>query len=167
MGLDVNVVEWLLEGDPAIRWQVKRDLLDAPFRTERKQVAKEGWGRKLLALQCDDGRWTKERGSNGHRGLYNPKFTSTTYTLLLLRRFGIERANRQSPRGCDVLVDGSQWFDDGSVGPWNSRRSSSKRTDTCVCGMFLGLLSYFDHDIELRSRADFFLHTEQQKPDGG
>ena len=166
MGLDVNVVEWLLEGDPAIRWQVKRDLLDAPFRTERKQVAKEGWGRKLLALQCDDGRLTKERGSNGYRGLYNPKFTSTTYTLLLLRRFGIEPANRQCRRGCDVLVDGSQWFDDGSVGPWNSRRSSSRRTDTCVCGMFLGLLSYFDHDIELRHGLIGYLR-EQQKPDGG
>ena len=160
--LDASVVEWLLEGDPAIRWQVKRDLLDAQFGTERKQVAKKGWGRRLLALQCEDGRWTKERGPNGYRGLYTPKWTSTTYTLLLLRRFGIEPANPQCRHGCDAIVDGSQWFDDGSVAPWNT-----KKTDTCVCGMFLGLLSYFDHDdTELRDGLICYLH-EQQKPDGG
>lgn len=42
---------WLLEGDPAIRWQVQRDLLDAPgdvVAGERARVATEGWGARLL-----------------------------------------------------------------------------------------------------------------------
>lgn len=162
ISLNARVVEWLLEGDPAIRWQVRRDLLDAPFKTERRQVAKNGWGRQLLDLQCEDGRWTKARGPNGYRGLYTPKWTSTTYTLLLLRRFGIEPTNRQCRRGCDALIDGSQWFDDGSVAPWNARKA-----DTCVCGMFLGLLAYFDHhQTALRDGLIGYLR-EQQKPDGG
>ena len=54
------VVDWLLEGDPAIRWQVLRDLRGAPaaaVRRERKRIAREGWGARLLELQDGDGRW--------------------------------------------------------------------------------------------------------------
>src|SRR5262249_49680219 len=56
----VEVVEWLLETDPAIRWQVMRDLTDAPVdvvAAERVRVATEGWGARLLALQDPDGQW--------------------------------------------------------------------------------------------------------------
>lgn len=70
---------WLLDGDPSIRWQVLRDLVGAPGQevaAERAKVATEGWGARLLAAQSPDGRWTD--------GLYTPKWTSTTYTLLLL-----------------------------------------------------------------------------------
>ena len=54
------VLEWLLSGDPAIRWQVLRDLADASpdvVTSERSRVATEGWGAALLALQDDDGQW--------------------------------------------------------------------------------------------------------------
>src|SRR2546430_15258774 len=56
----MNVVEWLLDSDPAIRWQVMRDLIGAPAEevaAERARVAKEGWGARLLALQREDGQW--------------------------------------------------------------------------------------------------------------
>jgi hypothetical protein len=56
----MNVIEWLLDSDPAIRWQVMRDLTDAPAEdvaAERARVAHEGWGARLLALQGDDGQW--------------------------------------------------------------------------------------------------------------
>src|SRR4026208_2012415 len=56
----VNVLDWLLDSDPAIRWQVLRDLADASadvFSTERTRVANEGWGARLLALQGEDGQW--------------------------------------------------------------------------------------------------------------
>ena len=112
MDLDRDTIDWLLEGDPSIRWQVKRDLLDKPYKTERRLVAQEGWGRRLLDLQCDDGRWTEPRGPNGFRGLYTPKWTSTTYTLLLLRRFGVPTTNGQ----CRYNV----WM--------NERKSIYKRT---------------------------------------
>ena len=60
--VDVNVRDWLLDGDPAIRWQVLRDLLDAPeeeWSAERDRVATEGWGGRLLALRDDEGLWAR------------------------------------------------------------------------------------------------------------
>jgi hypothetical protein len=54
------VIGWLLDSDPSIRWQVMRDLTDAPadeVAAERARVATEGWGARLLALQAPDGRW--------------------------------------------------------------------------------------------------------------
>ena len=54
------VVDWLLDSDPSIRWQVMRDLTDAPadeVAAERARVATEGAGARLLALQAADGRW--------------------------------------------------------------------------------------------------------------
>ncbi len=56
----MTVLDWLLDSDPAIRWQVLRDLVDAPAEVvaaERARVATEGWGARLLALQGDDGQW--------------------------------------------------------------------------------------------------------------
>src|SRR6476619_63572 len=60
MAEDDPVVQWLLQGDPAIRWQVLRDLLDASVTevaTERARVEHEGWGARLLALRAPDGLW--------------------------------------------------------------------------------------------------------------
>ena len=60
MAEDDPVVQWLLEGDPAIRWQVLRDLLNASeteVTAERARVEHEGWGARLLALQAPDGQW--------------------------------------------------------------------------------------------------------------
>ncbi len=57
----MNVIDWLLESDPSIRWQVMRDLTDAPagqVEAERARVAHEGWGAQLLAAQDPDGRWS-------------------------------------------------------------------------------------------------------------
>ena len=53
-----SVIEWLLAGDPAIRWQVMRDLPPAPdeaVAAERARVATEGWGARLLGRQAEDG----------------------------------------------------------------------------------------------------------------
>src|SRR4051794_41697333 len=60
MAEDDSVVQWLLHGDPAIRWQVLRDLVDAPeteVTTERARVEHEGWGARMLALRAPDGLW--------------------------------------------------------------------------------------------------------------
>ena len=45
-----TVIDWLLDSDPAIRWQVLRDLTDADaaqVSAERARVATEGWGASL------------------------------------------------------------------------------------------------------------------------
>ena len=70
---------WLLESDPAIRWQVLRDRTQAPnaeVDTERARITTTGWRHRLLHLHGPDGLWGA--------ALYSPKWTSTTYTLLLL-----------------------------------------------------------------------------------
>ena len=59
----MNVMEWLLDSDPSIRWQVMRDLTGEPAEAvaaERAKVATEGWGARLLALQDTDGQWGKD-----------------------------------------------------------------------------------------------------------
>lgn len=95
-----DILAWLLAGDPAIRWQVRRDLLDEPpdaCELERTRVADEGWGAALLARQDPTGTWGG--------GLYGPKWISTTYILLLLRHLGLPAENAQARRGCGLLVD--------------------------------------------------------------
>ena len=85
-----QTITWLLDGDPAIRWQTMRDLNGAPTKTferERRRVERDGWGARLLAKQGLNGRWAGGRSSDG--GLYTPKWISTTYTMLLLRDFGL------------------------------------------------------------------------------
>src|SRR5262245_23693183 len=101
-----DAMSWLLEGDPAIRWQTLRDLVGAPLQRverERRRVAREGWGARLLARQSRDGRWAGGRAPD--RGMYGPKWISTTYTMLLLRDFGLPPANRQVRKACRLLLD--------------------------------------------------------------
>src|SRR5216684_8697358 len=103
---DDRTIHWLLGGDPAIRWQTLRDLVGAAegsVERERKKVARDGWGARLLARQDPEGTWAGRQSSDG--GLYSPKWTSTTYTMLLLRDFGLPANNRQARRACKVLLD--------------------------------------------------------------
>jgi hypothetical protein len=108
-----ELIQWLLAGDPAIRWQVHRDLLGAgrpEVNAERARVAREGWGRRLLDRQAANGRWMATRGPKGakFRGLYIPKWTSTTYTMLLLARLGLPEDHPQARQGCRALVVANQ-----------------------------------------------------------
>ena len=150
------MIDWLLSGDPAIRWQVRRDLLDAPeteWQTEREKIAREGWGADLLSRQDDDGRWAS--------GYYSPKWTSTTYTLLLLRRMGLQTKHPQALRGCEhFYFRGLE--QDGGINLFKSLDYS----ETCVNGMILSLLAYFRHpDERIHSVAEYLLG--EQMPDGG
>src|SRR5262245_28618360 len=80
-----TVLQWLLDSDPAIRWQVMRDLTDEPegvVAAERARIAAEGWGARLLDLQGQDGRWGE--------GKKVRKWEATLYTLLLLRELGLD-----------------------------------------------------------------------------
>src|SRR5210317_707442 len=104
----MDVMDWLLEGDPSIRWQTGNDLLHWPtelVKSQRRRVATDGWGRQLLDLQDGDGRWGN--------GLYSPKWTSTTYTLLQLRRLGLPSSNEGAIAGCRRLLGDAEWFDGG------------------------------------------------------
>ena len=138
-------IDWLLEGDPAIRWQTMRDLMAAPARTvdrERKRVATDGWGARLLAKQDRAGTW--DGGKSPDVGLYTPKWTSATYTLLLLRDFGLSPNNAQARKACTLLLDRGMQPDGGiNFGTW---AKWVRRGETCITGMVLSILSYFEYD---------------------
>jgi len=160
-----NVIRWLLDGDPAIRWQVMHDVLGAAERTverERRRVASDGWGARLLARQDSKGTWASGLSSGG--GLYSPKWISTTYTMLLLRDFGLPVSNRQARKACRLLLDGGLQRDGGiNYGTW---ASWTRTSETCISGMVLSLLSYFEFDDDrVDSIADHLLG--QQLSDGG
>ncbi len=156
-----HTIDWLLAGDPAIRWQTLRDLVDAPPRTvarERNEVAREGWGARLLARQDPEGTWAGGKSSDG--GLYSPKWTSTTYTMLLLRDLGLPAGNRQAHKACTLLLDRGIQKDGGINYGWFGV------SETCITGMVLSILAWFGYDDP---RLDAVLHylTKAQMPDGG
>ena len=160
-----STIRWLLDGDPAIRWQTLRDLTAAePRRVERERarIARDGWGARLLAKQDDNGTWAAGKGTDV--GLYTPKWTSTTYTMLLLRDFGLSPRNRQARRSCVPLLDAGLQADGGvAYGTW---AQWSKRGETCITGMVLSILSYFEYDdARVDTIASHLL--EEQMPDGG
>lgn len=151
-----SVLEWLLEGDPAIRWQVMKDLFHSSpveIEQERARIALEGWGASLLARQAENGLWGE--------GLYSPKWTSSTYTLLLLRSFGLQPGNPQARNGLTLLLKG--WITNGEgINLWKT----VKHSDICVDAMALALLAYFQYADE---RIEILLNhiLAHQMPDGG
>ena len=156
-----NVTAWLLDGDPAIRWQVLRDVVGAAagsVERERQKVASAGWGARLLARQDPEGTWAGGQSSDG--GLYHPKWISTTYTMLLLRDLGMPAVNRHARRACPLLLDQGLQRDGGINYGWRGR------SETCITGMVLSILCHFEHDDDrLDTLARHLL--EQQMPDGG
>jgi hypothetical protein len=151
-----ETIDWLLRGDPSIRWQVMRDLLEKPpeiYEKERAKVQARGWGGRLLSRQDASGTWGG--------GIYNPKWISTTYTLLLLRQFGLAQNNPQAQKGCKhFLLKGI--YRDGGINLFKSVDYS----ETCVNGMMLTLLSYFrSPDERVHAVAEFLL--KEQMADGG
>ena len=130
-----EVLEWLLDSDPSIRWQVLRDLVSAPpveVTAERARVATTGWGEQLLSEQDVDGRWAG--------ALYSPKWTSTTYTLLLLHWLGLQPGNAQALAGCRVLWDGASSWDGGL----NLARTL-RQPEVCITGMLVLVASSFGY----------------------
>lgn len=101
MAIDDDLLPWLLDSDPALRWQVERDLAGAPpavWEPTRARVATEGYGARLLALQDDDGRWAGGaffpagfdfHGPEAAPGAGQP-WTATTWSLVSLREWGLD-----------------------------------------------------------------------------
>ena len=104
----MTILDWLLDSDPAIRWQVLRDLGCAGrnVAAERARVATaaSGWGARILALQGDDGQWEggallpgREAARRARRG---QPWTATAYSLVLLQDCGVDpRRTTRAPRG--------------------------------------------------------------------
>jgi hypothetical protein len=149
-------IKWLMEGDPSIRWQTMRDLLDeepAVIRRERARTVKEGWAARLLSF--------REPAGLFGGGLYGPKWISTTYTLLLLRRLGIPPDTGNIKISCWLLLD-KGFFSDGGINYFQTMSCS----ETCVTGMILSILGYFRYPDDRTENLVSYLLREQM-PDGG
>jgi hypothetical protein len=145
----MTILDWLLDSDPAIRWQVFRDLVHAPeevFAAERARTAIEGWGARLLALQGEDGQWAggacfPARSFNWRaEGLGQP-WISTLPTLQLLHDFGIDPACERVRRAVALVRDHCRWEHAGQ--PF-----FSGEVEPCINGRTLTLGTYFDQDVD-------------------
>jgi len=134
-------LKWLLDSDPAIRWQVMRDLTgEAPdtIAAERSRVATEGWGARLLALQSPDGDW-----GDGPRGWRDdlPKedraMLVTLYALVVLKDLGLDPASKQARKMID-RVDKRLVFR-----RLDNRPFLHGETEPCINGRILAIGSYF------------------------
>ena len=150
-------IQWLLDSDPSIRWQVMRDLLGSPAEevaAERARVATEGAGAKLLSLQAADGRWG---GAAWNRG-----WNSTMHVLMLLRDLGLDPACDQARRATDLVRDRVTWK---GCGPRECDVNAffEGEVEPCINAQVAAVGAYFGQDVRgLVAR----LLTEQL-PDGG
>ena len=145
----MSVLDWLLESDPAIRWQVMRDLVRAPddvVAAERARVADEGWGARLLALQGDDGQWAggacfPARSFDWRAENQGQPWISTLPTLQLLCDFGIDPGDDRVRRAIAMVRDHCCWEHAGQ--PF-----FSGEVEPCINGRTVSLGIYFDQDVE-------------------
>ena len=132
-----GAVEWLLDSDPSIRWQVMRDLNDAPANevaVERVRVAHEGWGAQVLAAQDADGRWGG--------GTFFPRGIGTMDTLLLLVLFGLDPASEEARRAIAPVHEAARWDYDPTLRFWEGE------VEPCINGRVVAIGTYFGQDVE-------------------
>ena len=140
-----NLINWLLEGDVSIQYQVYRDLLNEDRKDIQKKIAFEGWGAKFLSKQNPDGHW-------GQR-FYQPKWTSSHYSILDLRNLCISPENQQIKEVVDRIAV-EEKSQDGGINPHTELQCS----DVCINGMFLNYACYFKTaESKLKSVVDFLL----------
>ena len=154
----MDVIEWLFDSDPAIRWQVMSDLTDAPAEhvaAERARVASEGWGARLLALQRQDGQWDggvptfrSTAAANWwqslppeRQGTLFPEWTSTTWSLSLLRAFGLDPASAGARHAIRLVREHVRWEHDGE--PF-----FAGETEPCINGRAVAIGAYFGEDVQ-------------------
>ena len=145
----MTVLDWLLDSDPSIRWQVLRDLVHAPadvVAAERARVATEGWGARLLALQGEDGQWAGGAcfpGDWSHElsQREGQPWTSTLPTLQLLYDFGIDPADDRVRDAVARVRDGCRWEHAGQ--PF-----FAGEVEPCINGRVVALGAYFGQNVD-------------------
>ncbi len=151
----MTVIDWLLDSDPSIRWQVLRDLTGAPateVAAERARVATEGVGVRLLAQQAPDGRWG---GAAWNRG-----WTSTMHVLVLLRDLGLDPASEPARRAVGRVRDRVTWQGDPA---YDGRPFFAGEVEPCINGQVAAVGAYFGQEVGVI--VDRLLG--EQLPDGG
>jgi hypothetical protein len=150
----MDALDWLLDSDPAIRWQAMGDLADAPadqIAAERARVATEGWGARLLALRREDGVW--DIGKPDTEWI-------TLLALLMLRDMGIDASSPQA-RDAIGLVRDATWHNPWAE--WNGERVFAGEVEPCINGRVVAVGSYFG--VEVSGIVERLLG--EQMADGG
>ena len=158
--------DWLLDSDPALKWQVERDLLGLPESTwaaTRELTSTSGFGARLLALQDEDGQWA---GGAYFPGRPEPRaltveseekgqpYIATTWTLNALREWGVPADGLGDT--AERLAANSRWeYDD--LPYWGGEVDCCINAFTLCNGAWLG--------VEVSKNAEWFLET--QLADGG
>lgn len=138
----MTAIDWLLDADPSIRWQVLRDLTDASAEevaAERARVATEGFGARLLALQGPDGAWA---GVAWNRG-----WDSTMHVLTLLRELGLDPASDQARHAVGLVRERVTWRD---CGPPECAGNPffAGEVEPCINGQVAASGAYFGQDVQ-------------------
>jgi hypothetical protein len=143
----VTVLDWLLDSDPGLRWQVLRDLTDASVEevaAERARVAVQGWGARLLAVRDEDGQWAGgacfPAGFTGDFSAGQP-WTSTFPTLTLLRDLGVDPEAEPVREAVRLVAENCRWEHAGQ--PF-----FAGEVEPCINGRTVALGAYFGVDVE-------------------
>ncbi|CAN5556351.1 hypothetical protein BH09ACT8_BH09ACT8_47150 [soil metagenome] len=156
---------WLLDSDPALRWQVERDIVGEPntvWEATRARVATEGFGARLLALQDPDGQWAagaffpSDFDFDGPEADDGQPWTATTWTLNALREWGLSASVLRSRRTAELLAENSRWEYE-NLPYWDGE------VDCCINGWTLANGAWLGADVS--GIADWFV--EHQLADGG
>ena len=154
-------MDWLLDSDPALRWQAMRDLTDAgpaAIAAERARIPREGLGAAILSMQGSNGAWRRADA---------PLWLPTLFTLLLLRATGVDRAEPAVESAIARLEAGLRWDDE--TGPWDLRPVEfgaaffEGEGEPCINGGALALGAYFGRPTESLARR----LAGEQLDDGG
>jgi hypothetical protein len=158
---------WLLDSDPALRWQVERDVVREPaevWQATRARVANEGFGKQLVALQDLDGQWAGGAffpadfdfdGPEGEEGAGQP-WTATTWTLNSLREWGLDPAGLRERRTAELLAENSRWEYE-NLPYWSGEVDCCINAWTVANGLWLG--------ADITGIVDWFV--EHRQSDGG
>ena len=141
----MDVIDRLLEGDPAIRWQVLRDLKDASpdeVAAERARVEHEGWGARLLTLEGADGLWDggacfPAAYTGGEPG---QPWTATMHTLQTLQILGLDPAGQAARRAIALVAEHGRWEHEG-------QRYFDGEVEPCINGRTIETGAYFWVDV--------------------
>ena len=141
----MNVIDWLLEGDPAIRWQVYRDLTKASagdVAAERARVEYDGWGARLLALEDPDGLWAggacfPAAYTGGEPG---QPWTATMHTLQTLQILGLDPTSESASRAIGLVAENGRWEHAG-------QRYFEGEVEPCINGRTIDSGAYFGVDV--------------------
>ena len=148
----MNIIDWLLDSDPAVRWQVMRDLTDASAEAvaaERIRIPREGVGAEILACQGADGSWHRDG---------TPVWLPTLFTMQLLRATGVDRAEPAVVSAVARLEAGFRWDEE-----FGSKPFFEGEVEPCINGGTLALGAYFGYPTESLARR----LISEQLDDGG